>query len=78
MKVGVISLATAHMRLIYGRVNEGISVDCSHKTNKYFVLVCTGLMLDLTRFFHGCSYRYNYQPFTFTGTEGQYKDAHDS
>ncbi|OWZ17458.1 hypothetical protein PHMEG_0008598 [Phytophthora megakarya] len=31
----VISLATAHMRLIFGRFSELLLVDCSHKRNRY-------------------------------------------
>eukprot|EP00644_Phytophthora_capsici_P010032 jgi/Phyca11/130054/e_gw1.90.93.1 len=34
-ETGVISLATAHMRRIYGRFSEVLMVDCSHKTNRY-------------------------------------------
>lgn len=34
-ETGVISLATAHMRRIYGRFSEVLLVDCSHKTNRY-------------------------------------------
>ncbi|KUF97135.1 Major Facilitator Superfamily (MFS) [Phytophthora nicotianae] len=33
-ETGVISLATAHMRRIYGRFSEVLLVDCSHKTNR--------------------------------------------
>jgi hypothetical protein len=33
-ETGVISLATAHMRRIYGRFSELLLVDCSHKTNR--------------------------------------------
>jgi len=33
-ETGVISLASAHMRRIYGRFSELLLVDCSHKTNR--------------------------------------------
>ncbi|KAE9104892.1 hypothetical protein PF010_g13220 [Phytophthora fragariae] len=34
-ETGVLSLATAHMRRIYGRFSELLLVDCSHMTNRY-------------------------------------------
>jgi hypothetical protein len=33
-ETGVISLATAHMRRVFGRFSEVLMVDCSHKTNR--------------------------------------------
>eukprot|EP00644_Phytophthora_capsici_P007033 jgi/Phyca11/103913/e_gw1.8.554.1 len=33
---GVISIATAHMRRVFGRFSELLLVDCSHKTNRFF------------------------------------------
>ncbi|OWZ15781.1 hypothetical protein PHMEG_00010511 [Phytophthora megakarya] len=36
-ETGVISLATAHMRRIFGRFSELLLVDCSHKTNRYAI-----------------------------------------
>ncbi|KAE9361005.1 hypothetical protein PF008_g1487 [Phytophthora fragariae] len=33
-ETGVLSLATAHMRRIYGRFSELLLADCSHKTNR--------------------------------------------
>jgi hypothetical protein len=33
-ETGVISLATAHMRRVFGRFSEILMVDCSHKTNR--------------------------------------------
>jgi hypothetical protein len=38
-ETGVISLATAHMRRVFGRFSELLMVDCSHKTNRYADLV---------------------------------------
>ncbi|ETM43119.1 hypothetical protein L914_11347 [Phytophthora nicotianae] len=34
-ETGVISLATAHMRRMYGWFSEVLLVDCSHKINRY-------------------------------------------
>eukprot|EP00644_Phytophthora_capsici_P006123 jgi/Phyca11/117108/e_gw1.32.449.1 len=36
---GVISLASAHMRRVYGRFSEVLLVDCSHKTNRYVLSI---------------------------------------
>ncbi|KAG6618987.1 uncharacterized protein IUM83_01096 [Phytophthora cinnamomi] len=45
-ETGVISLATAHMRRIYGRLSELLLVNCSHKTNRYNYQLLTFMTMN--------------------------------
>ncbi|KAE9278986.1 hypothetical protein PR003_g28359 [Phytophthora rubi] len=43
---GVISLATAFMRLMFSRFSEVLLVDCSHKTNRYNYQLLTFMTMN--------------------------------
>eukprot|EP00644_Phytophthora_capsici_P018602 jgi/Phyca11/128037/e_gw1.73.65.1 len=43
---GVISIATAHMRRVFGRFSELLLVDCSHKTNRYNYQLLTFMAMN--------------------------------
>ncbi|EGZ05434.1 hypothetical protein PHYSODRAFT_342274 [Phytophthora sojae] len=45
-ETGVISLASAHMRRVYGRFSEVLLVDCSHKTNRYNYQLLTFMAMN--------------------------------
>ncbi|EGZ18612.1 hypothetical protein PHYSODRAFT_332361 [Phytophthora sojae] len=45
-ETGVMSLASAHMRRVYGRFSEVLLVDCSHKTNRYNYQLLTFMAMN--------------------------------
>ncbi|KAG3077610.1 hypothetical protein PC128_g7944 [Phytophthora cactorum] len=51
-ETGVISLATAHMRRIYGRFSEVLLVDSSHKTNRLVVCIIQDFARIVSLLFH--------------------------